>query len=740
MSDNKLNPEPLTKEAVQRQSDSELPIDARLLSDAIIEFNISRRNVGVYPKGHSIISSSIDRSWHLFEQLFELRQEITLGIAHDALVIDRNILDRSNPVFRECALSFHEHGIASITFIAGMSNDELTSLHELLTQTEVSSGKEFMEAARAKGMIRIRIEPIDYRHFAFVNGQFDQKQIASDSIWQNYLYGLLEGRLTSDDVSHVMFEIPPKTLVGVLNNAISPDSPAETYDKVIASYLRKKNHSNLSPDSMEKLLALIEGLNPALKRNFLMRTFKHLTSDMAETERFLSELTPSSFGKLAELFGQDSSVLPDSLRNIMDKFLHMKGDQPFSFDTMLKNSAVVHDIEIDESVVGMFKEDHFRSFVSTDYSEMLRHASRHHATRETFDLKAMKQEMHPESVDRTFMDILLELIEYSQMSNTEYLELAGKLSELSKSFIETGRFEEVLHIHNIFYTHSINGKFRHEAQGTLTYFFLSDDFIKNLVDSLRVWGRLRREEAVRLIRAFKPKIIAPLMIALTNENDPSRRRFLISLLAEFRSDAVPEALRNLKDERWYVLRNMLVILYECDTGRSVDYVRKLAKHPDYRVTQEAVKYLLKFSSREGVSYLKLHLESKEPPLRMQAAKMAGAFRVQSIAPILLERLLKKEMTQHASEEKIQIVKTLGEIGNPSVLGDLLHLCKERRIVFRGAHDELKLEIFKSLAHYPPLDLKGFVDFGLHSTNETIRCICEKLAQDVIQALKGHKND
>ena len=60
-----------------------LPLDARLLSDAVIELNISRRNVGLYPPGHSRIAGAIDRAFDNLTKLFELRSSIFLGVTKD---------------------------------------------------------------------------------------------------------------------------------------------------------------------------------------------------------------------------------------------------------------------------------------------------------------------------------------------------------------------------------------------------------------------------------------------------------------------------------------------------------------------------------------------------------------------------------------------------------------------------------------------------------------------------------
>src|SRR4030042_4172955 len=126
---------------MEEKKQEKLPIDAKLLYDAVIEVNISRRSKGLYPLDHPIANESINRAFELLKKLFELRNSITLGIAKDTLVIDEYTLDRKTPVFSEFALSLHDKGLAAITFYNGLEVEELVSLHELITMREGPEGK-----------------------------------------------------------------------------------------------------------------------------------------------------------------------------------------------------------------------------------------------------------------------------------------------------------------------------------------------------------------------------------------------------------------------------------------------------------------------------------------------------------------------------------------------------------------------------------------------------------------------
>lgn len=99
------------------EESEKIPLDARLLSDAIIELNISRRNVAIYPKDHPSVDKSLNRVFEFLQKLFELRAEITLAVAKDTLIIDGFYLDRKNPVYRDFALHLNKMNIAYISFL-----------------------------------------------------------------------------------------------------------------------------------------------------------------------------------------------------------------------------------------------------------------------------------------------------------------------------------------------------------------------------------------------------------------------------------------------------------------------------------------------------------------------------------------------------------------------------------------------------------------------------------------------
>jgi hypothetical protein len=116
-----------------QRAEREVPLDAQLLSEAVIELNISRKNVGIYPPGHIQISKSIERAYLILQKMFEIREEMTLGVAKDTLLVGQDYLDQKNPVYRDFALSMSQQGIAAVTFLKGLEKEELVRFHRILT-------------------------------------------------------------------------------------------------------------------------------------------------------------------------------------------------------------------------------------------------------------------------------------------------------------------------------------------------------------------------------------------------------------------------------------------------------------------------------------------------------------------------------------------------------------------------------------------------------------------------------
>lgn len=696
-----------------------LPIDVRLLSDTVIELNISRRNVGLYPPGHAMVKESIERAFDLLGKLFELRSEITLGVVKDQLVIDEWTLDRKNPVFKDFALSLHAKDIAAVTFLKGLTREELTGFHEILTAKDSPNGGGVVQLAEQKGITHIMLSPLDYSQLGFIEGALAEEG-DSNRVIEDYVFALLEGRLAENDAEGLLLDVPSEAVAGLINSSMSPNAGGETYDRVITAYLKQKGHQGLSKKSFEKFLSFVNNLSPALKRQFLTRAFSHQSADIGDIEALMEELTSEGFQKIAEFFTRHSSMIPEALKNVMDKLASVKKDKAYGFDKFIGQKGVIDDIEIDEHFIKLFGEDHFKNFVSDGYQKDLAEIITHTPGKEKLS-EDLRQGCSVETIDAAASGILLELLLSGEVTSKFQGDLAARLGEFVGEFVETGRFREVLDIYDSL-VRDTGGAGTKEA-GAI---FQDGKFISGLVESFKLGGRKNRQEAMDLARALKPSVVEPLFDALLSEGNASTRKFLLSMLSELGGEVVEGAAKRLGEGEWYVLRNMLYLIRMCNGAEQAPLVRKFAEHENLKVSMEAVKALLQFGSPDAGPLLCRYLESDDAEVRGWAVSLAGTYKVKDALPQLIKLLEKKEILGSGAGDKIAVIRALGKIGDKKAIGPLLKLHNAKTLLYRDYFDELRLEIFRNLGNYPKDAVEHLLEVGLKSRSGEIRSISKKL--------------
>jgi len=711
----------------------QLPLDAKLLSLAIIELNISRRNVAIYPENHPSIRTSISKAFKHLQELFEMRNEITLAIAKDTLIIDEYALDKKNPVYIEFATSLYKMGIASVTFLSGITEDEITRFHRIITtdmeEIRAKGGvEEFMAEA---GITHIRVGTIDYSAFHFVEGRRDSTT-EQMNIWEEYVYGLMEGKLLSGEAAETVSGIPPEVLAEMVNRAMPEEADTETYDRVITSYLhRSAAEKRLKKGALGNVMNFIEGLKPSLKKQFLAGTFRQLSNDPQATAALAENMTSEQLMAILREINERDEIIPETLKNLLEKFSQVKM-KAVTIDTryLSRGEAVIDDIQLSPEAVKLFEEEsRFQDYVTEDYKRELQKIME--AEFEDVDdsyFRVLQQECYEEKLDRFLTELLIEFLD-SGMLTPEEIELTiAKFREYINLFLQTGQFDELTFLYDKMLDYATQRRYTELAENLLNL-MTSSSFVEDLMASYRFWGRKNREEVIEFSKRLKGILVNPLLDAVAEETNTFLRHFYLSLLVAFGEYVIPFARERLSsDERWFVKRNMLYLLRECGNKSVLKDLKPYCTHSDIRLALEAMKAYLKFNATEGYPFIRHHLQSKKIEVRDQVIKMIGTYKVERLVPDLLKLLIKKDFLGGDHHLKIPIVKALGEIGDRRAIRYLVDIVRMKSVLYRGRLEELKIAIFKTMGNYPPDAVRPLVEEGLKSSNEEIVRLCEEHMQ------------
>jgi HEAT repeat protein len=704
-----------------------IPLDARLLSDAIIELNISRRNVSIYPQNHPSVDRSLSRAFELMQKLFELRPEITLAVARDTLIIDDYYLDKKNPVYREFALQLSNLNMAHVSFITGLTKEELYQFHRFISSKVSDAATEpIEERIRKLNLVHIKAGFIDFGAFAFDEGK-TEKTPPKEQLWERYVYGMLEGTLQPDGISEEIREIPPELLARYINKSPAADLREESYDKVITSYIRRSSESAFSSKDLKRLLDFINGLKPELKKQFLSSTVRTVSKDMDAAYKALSGVSVEEIMELLSTINAQKMVIPEALKNLLDKLSNLP--QVDTQDVMFGDSMLVDDIFLSPDIVNLLGEEEFKSYIDDTYQKDIQKLMDFKSGVIPIKLRELEREYSDDVMEKYYNQTLLELISLRIVDAEEYQSFIALVRGQVDYFIWTGQYGQILRILQVLASNAEKGIYPDVTSEEIRSYY-SQEFIGNLMESFKVLGRQMREEAWMLCEYYGDRFIAPLIDALINEDSQIIRRFFVGILKQFGSRIIPEAIKRLGDSRWFVKRNMLYILGECNSEEVLPYIRPYSRHENRKVSFEAVKCLLSAGDHYGIATVRDYLLSESRETCEQGISLAGTYKIREVVPELIQMLKKRGIAGADIYDKIPVIKALGEIGDPRALEPLRELLLGKSILFKGVTEKLKEEIYRTLRNYPVRDIRDLIEAGLKSRNEYIREESARLSRSV----------
>ncbi len=743
-----------TPPAPPQRIEHEVPLDMRLLSEAVIELNISRKNVGIYPPGHIQIANSIERAYGILQKLFEIRKEMTLGVAKDTLLIGKDYLDQKNPVYRDFALSMSQQGIASVTFVSGLEKDELVRFHRVLTtkpeDIRISGG---INKVMTETVIpHIRVQPIDYSSFHVTEEQEifkapDRTGGEGDSgghLWQDFVTHLSAGTLAEpgQGVSVKDAEqIDPAELARLLNERkLDANTAVESYDQIISNYVRgtaeKKQISQEQSKTLANMNALLKDLHPELRKQFLSVAFKNIASRtgiLADTEAVIGGFTDDM---VIEMLGQASAEgreISPTLAGLVGKLAQAQTDGPAgpghgSNKHPVKGPALPAFQA--EHMQKLFDREKYEEYVTDDYQTMLRTLSESSpAVVEPFLLAEQLQTLEDEYLDFQIGRALLAFLE-ENIDEEDYKEFAQKIVAIMPQLLETGNFEMLWDILETLRRHAKDKPVQgiREIAAESRKFFFDPEFIAKALRAFDRWMREKGQAASGLIQALGPDTIPGLMDIFCDDETVGGRRMLFNLLCLFGEPAVWEAQKRLRDPRAHTVRNLLIFIGRAGSASSAPQVKPLLQHHDPEVRLEALSALLKFKDPGAIGLLRNAIHDKDPDFASQAVALAGHYRITEVTVDVLSKIKRIILFETDYAENEEIIKVLGNIGDARAVPDLEKLAGATWSLYPASLMHMKETIYASLVRYPRVKITGLLKIGEKLNSDSIRRTCNQLME------------
>lgn len=298
------------------------------------------------------------------------------------------------------------------------------------------------------------------------------------------------------------------------------------------------------------------------------------------------------------------------------------------------------------------------------------------------------------------IDILLGMLK-AETRETQFLQLAREVMDSAEELKRQEAFEALLPvIGSLLGIHNTEGRavsqkefirysLEQIASGTMTVYLLD-----------RIEESAAENEAMldSLCAVIGNSFAYPLIQRLCVAESLHTRKAIARALTHSGEGAIAALVPMLKDERWYVVRNMVTILGEITGADSLRALQQTATHPEAKVRKEVIKSLVRIAPQAGENTLVAMLADSDREVVRQVVFSMGVVRSKAAVRPLLDVVTAADVFLKELELKKLAVAALGRIGDRQATEPLLNILETIGWLAPLRWMELKKAVAVALGH------------------------------------------
>ena len=179
----------------------------------------------------------------------------------------------------------------------------------------------------------------------------------------------------------------------------------------------------------------------------------------------------------------------------------------------------------------------------------------------------------------------------------------------------------------------------------------------------------------------------------------SKRRLFMECLQVIGKDARQQIEAQLHDKRWFFVRNLVILLRSMNDPAVLLPLGRLVGYANPKVQFEVMRTFLHFNDPRADRYLLKELDSTDPGVLLNAARLAANSSNPEVAAKLAEILNRKLLKEADENIKSVVIKSLAEMALPEALPGLERFLLSRGLLQSLQGNTLKVEAVKTLARY-----------------------------------------
>jgi hypothetical protein len=540
---------------------------SRDLADFLIELSIAIHKNAIYPAGHPLLAGAVDALVLRLVRLLQDRTTLSLGVARQQLVIEGVVTAASNSLLRELAQRLHRHHLGAVKFLRGVGRDEVADLLRTVAADAERSVQPL--GLRAPDELRrwphVRAYPLSYEQLELAGeSRPDDPMIArgeggarAAQLW----VGLARAALFAEAATTASADSASTDPV-VVAKAIDEHRREVAYDQVVVGYLLQiaeelKRKGGAESVALQKRISMmVSSLSPHTLRRLL-----EMGGDVSQRKRFMLDAAQGmAVDAVMELVQAAADASQQTISHSLVRLLS-------KLATHAEQGAVPElraeaESELREHVQRLITDWTLEDPNPDSYRTVLDHIAK------SAPLFAANEPVSNGLEPERIIQMSLELDS-----------LGEPVTRAVDAMLRRGDLVRLMTL----LSGAPDGS---RAAAALWRQLASPDQLRTALREVPVdFGLVEK-----LVARLRLAAAAPLLDAL--EASPSRqvRRKLLDLITPLGPEAITIIAGRLPDERWFVVRNMLMLVADIGTT-CPDIALPYARHADPRVRREALRVL-----------------------------------------------------------------------------------------------------------------------------------------------------
>ncbi len=667
------------------------PTAERQLATAfVVELIISCQHIHSYPQSHPAVSASLQKAVAALAPLVVDGEAFTLGVSRQGLLLKNEVLGPGIGKFRKFAALLAAFGIITISFTPELETDDLYKLNRIITRPrnevwETGGIKHALAALEIQGIL---VQAIDPSVFNLTEGLNLQE---NGDPWEIFVRKLLGGYFSISHERMLKLLLAPPAELAREFDAVLTSIPEEAQFltiKTIADFLGAQERYQggaLSDNTVDKIAAFIAAISPRLRRDLIVNICRSSGAVTGFSDRLLQRFPGDALLDAMHSVASQGENIPEILVKLMRR-LSAESETTPALD------AAISGADGREKTRSLLREMELEKFVPPDYQKALMTilTTDNLPRAEAEALAGLHKTLERDSQELKISDIIFELAKMIPVAERGEGIRRNLLDSVS-FYLAQGDFRKMESICRIL---------GDDASLPTGRAWIDAHLMQDILATATLLGREKQKEIRSLIRGIGQPFVVPLMERLFAEENRSLRRFWFDCLGDLGEMTRNAALERINDERWFVVRNLIIILRPFGDQEVLRHIRRLAGHYHPNVRNEAMKTLFYYRDPMADKILLQELESAEPGRKMAAVQLADLSGKEDVVTKLLAILDGGSVTDYALEIKSAAVNALAAKGSERALPKLKEILFSGSLLHSAKHQKLKTVIIRALNRFP----------------------------------------